>query len=168
MFDAFKTAPRHVPKPVVIELRDGRRLRGTLQLPVQETAETLLRKAMPFLTIRTQKGDIAINRDNIAALLLGEEAKAPEAPKTRVRPKVKAQPATHQEHGFDPCRILNVRPGATRHEIKTAWRKRIAECHPDSVRSRGGSDDVVAAAQRQAALVNSAYQALIGVKRGAA
>lgn len=167
MFDAFKTAPRTVPKPVVIELRDGRRLRGTLQLPVAETAETLLRKAMPFLTIRTSKGDIAINRDNIAALLLGEDAMAQTA-KPANDQEAPRQPSTPPGWGFDPCRILDVRPGASRDEIKTAWRKRIAECHPDRVRARGASDDVIAAAQRQAALVNSAYQSLICLRSNVA
>lgn len=148
------------PRPVTIELRDGRRLRGVLQLPRRETAETLLRRATPFLTIRTSQGDIAINRDMIAALLLGDEADEAAAAS-------RALPATAQRIGFDPCRILRVSPGASRDDIRTAWRKRISECHPDKVRAKGASASVIAAAERQAAQVNAAYQTLISLRAGA-
>lgn len=169
MFDALRKSSRLETRAVVIELRDGRRLRGNLQLSKHETADTLLRRAGPFLTIRTPKGDVAINRDNIGALLLGEDAieKALSRPAQSTN-RTSAPASPRPSRAFDPCRVLGVRPTASREEIKAAWRSRIAECHPDRVRTIGASADQIAAAHRQAAQVNAAYQALILRKNNSA
>lgn len=162
MFADRLTKERRAARPVTIELRDGRRLTGTLQLPENLTAQQLLRRATPFLTIRTPQGDLALNRSMISALLLGDEAvRAQDEEKAKVAEPVR--PIT----GTDPCRILNVRPGASRDEIKAAWRKRISQCHPDKVAGRGAADDIVAAAQAQAAAVNAAYRSLMAMRAGA-
>lgn len=166
MFESRTPKKALDPRAVTIELRDGRKLRGVLQLPRHETAETLLRRATPFLTIRTGQGDIAINRDMISALLLGNDKEA--AADIKTAGAAASSPKRPQKvTGFDPCRILQVRPGASRDEIKSAWRKRISECHPDKVRARGSADHVVAAAERQAAQVNAAYQTLLSLRSAA-
>jgi hypothetical protein len=157
---------------VVIELRDGRRLRGHLQLPDSESANSLLARAKPFLTIRTSSGDISFHRDTIAAVLMrdegdGEMPLAPAASRTRTEaPAAKPEARRAQPSGFDPCRVLDVRPGASREELKAAWRRRIAECHPDRIAAQGAPADIVAAAQRQAATINAAYQQLSAMRRG--
>ncbi|MCQ8184216.1 J domain-containing protein [Parvularcula maris] len=159
------------PREVVIELRDGRKLRGRLQLAASETGAGLLAKAKPFLTIRTPQGDVAFHRDMIAAVLLKDE-RAVLASKTETARSVpptgpdQRKERAAEVQGFDPCRILDVRPGASREELKAAWRKRIAECHPDKMAARGAPADIVAAAQRQAAQINAAYQTLSVMRRG--
>lgn len=168
MFEAVKAKNSTLPRQVRIALRDGRVMSGVLHLKRTDTASSLLAKAMPFLTIRTSKGEIAINRADIASFEVGASAaqpKAAEAPSARsYEAKSHRIAPAKAQWGFDPCRILDVRPGASREELKTAWRKRISECHPDRVSARGASEDVVKAAQRQAALVNSAYQTLLAMR----
>ncbi|NRA28654.1 MAG: J domain-containing protein [Parvularculaceae bacterium] len=165
MFQKARLKSNVQPRPIVIELRDGRTLRGRLQLGPEVRAETLLAKAGQFLTIRTPKGDVAINRDMISALLIGEDeiASHRQGKGPKEQPKEKLE-ATKSSKGYDPCRILRVRPGATSAEIKAAWRARIQECHPDRVRGGGHHESVVQAAQREAAMVNAAYQTLTSLR----
>lgn len=195
MFKTAKMDSSLSVRPVVIELRDGRRMTGTLHLPRTETAASLLGRAKPFFVVRTPTGDIAINSADIRALLLDEEARRAmpgrgnadrEEPRradaTVVSPrrdafkKPRKAPAGERRErrsswkpvgagGFDPCRILGVQPGASAEELKAAWRRRMAECHPDKVQGRGFGDDIVAAAQARAALVNQAYQSLMAMRR---
>jgi len=161
MFQKARLKSNVQPRPVVIELRDGRVLRGRLHLGAQERADTLMAKAGQFLTIRTPKGDIAINRDMIAALLIGEEAiEARRQEANADQPHATAAKEPEADKGYDPCRILRVRPGATPLELKAAWRQRIQECHPDRMRGDGHHESVIQAAQREAAMVNAAYQTL--------
>lgn len=161
MFQKARLKSNVQPRPVVIELRDGRTLRGRLQLAAEMRAETLLSKAGQFLTIRTPKGDVAINRDMISALLIGEEDIANfRQGKGQKDEKKQNIEQSKTARGYDPCRILRVRPGATQAELKAAWRERIQECHPDRVRGGGHHESVVQAAQREAAMVNAAYQTL--------
>lgn len=156
MFEAAKPKPRLEPRPVTIELRDGRRLTGVLHLRRKDTAEAMLRNAMPFLTVKTPQGELAINRDNIAALLLGDEA---------VQAKPAAPKNDNPKGAFDPCRILQVRPGASPEELKSAWRRRMNEVHPDKLRGRGCSEWLIAAAEDEAAEVNAAYEALSNLRQ---
>jgi hypothetical protein len=182
-FQPTEPQPRE-SRAVTIELRGGRRLTGVLNLPKRATTETLLGTASPFLTIRTSRGDLAINREEIVAILLEEPRPAPEeALRRQARMDVREEAlrvmrerrrrgftsssraplSAHQ--GVDPCRVLKVRPGASQEELRSAWRQRIREIHPDKLRSEGRPDDVVAAAEREAAIVNSAYQTLVAQKR---
>ncbi|GGY53028.1 J domain-containing protein [Parvularcula lutaonensis] len=169
MFEAVKAKKSTTPRQVRIALRDGRVMSGVLHLKPTDTASSLLAKAMPFLTIRTSRGEIAINRADIASFEVGGTAAQDQAAPKPANDKAHAAHArpiapAKAQWGFDPCRILDVRPGASREELKAAWRKRISECHPDRVSARGASEDVVKAAQRQAALVNSAYQTLLAMR----
>lgn len=174
------------PRPVTIELRDGRKLTGYLRLAEHQTSASLMGSKKPFLTIRTRSGDLSLARNMIAAILIGQEGEdvqAKDAPKPRAksanpqaarrpfrpRPANQGKPFALRagEGSFDPCRILGVRPGATNEELKSAWRRRIAECHPDKIAGQGAGDDVVQAAQTKAAQVNAAYQALVAARRTA-
>ncbi|MEM1409996.1 MAG: hypothetical protein AAGG79_04530, partial [Pseudomonadota bacterium] len=70
MFEKAHIKPSMKHRQIIIELRDGRTLKGRLLLPSLMSAEGLLARATPFLTIRTPDGDVAMHRDLIAALLL--------------------------------------------------------------------------------------------------
>jgi len=50
---------------------------------------------------------------------------------------------------LDPFKILGVSPNATKEEVKKAFRKKAAECHPD----RGGSNE-------EMIKVNAAWEAI--------
>ncbi|NNU17007.1 J domain-containing protein [Parvularcula sp. ZS-1/3] len=157
MFDAKTQGQKLTPRAITIELRDGRRLKGVLQLPKSATAGKLLRGNSAYLTIRTPKGDLAIARDNIAALLLGDDALSSEAPRPRNDvPRIASRIRRDEHH-----RLLSIHADATPAEIKAAYKKRIFECHPDRVRSNGGSPSTVRAAEEHAAKVNAAYATLM-------
>lgn len=167
MFEPARIKTHQPPRPVTIELRDGRKLRGHLRLAANVTPEALLSRRSPFLVIRTRKGDLAINRDMIAAILLGSETdEEPKRKPGQGNTEAKDRDAS-KTAAPDPCRVLRVRPGASESELRDAWRRRIRECHPDIMRSRGHGEDVIRAAQREAQAVNAAYQKLRGL-RGAA
>ncbi|MEE4210691.1 MAG: hypothetical protein V2I43_15675, partial [Parvularcula sp.] len=68
-FQPTRPEPREA-RAVTIELRDGRRLSGVLSLPKRETSATFIGRAQPFLTIRTSRGDLSINRAEIVAILM--------------------------------------------------------------------------------------------------
>ena len=187
MLNSFFTNALRPTRSVVIELRDGRRFKGELKLSPDETAASLLRKATPFLKVRTKKGDVAINRHSIAALLLGDdEIRLAHGPHVRPisRDDVKAPRSRRAYTAYDAAdafarteqqrperpkvdpalqrafRVLKLQPGANQAQIKMAWRRRIAECHPDRVSGGGASKLAVEAAQEEAAQVNAAYQML--------
>jgi DnaJ-domain-containing protein 1 len=170
MFESAVPRQKLTPRPVVIHLRDGRRFKGVLNLRASESVGSLLERSNPFLTVRTSSGEIAIARDQIAAMMLGDrEAEtrseaAPERPRHR---RGTGKPRASAAYGGnDPCRILDVRPGASQEELKAAWRRRIQECHPDKIRGRGAAEDVVRAAQVEAAQVNAAYRTLMAMREG--
>ena len=158
MFQTARPKNHKVPRPVRIELRDGRVLRGTLMLSRSETTTSLLGKASPFLTVKTADGELGINRDAIAAILLGDAETSSEAPKPQ---RARAHPLDGEDDKVaDPCRVLRVRPGATEAELKSAWKARMQQVHPDKLQSSGAAPSIIAAAQREAALVNEAYEKL--------
>ncbi|MEM1381311.1 MAG: J domain-containing protein [Pseudomonadota bacterium] len=162
MFQPLKAKKREEQKNVVVELRDGRRIWGTISLSGGSTASDVLRQnTSEFVSVQTTDGEHAIHRDMIAAVLtepkdgpLGDDDEAP-ADLWR----------DTEDDTFDPCRILGVRPGSSARELKDAWRRRMRQCHPDSVRARGFADHVVDAAQYQAQIVNRAYETLMGLRQ---
>ena len=165
MFQAVRIKSQRQPRSVVIETRDGRQVRGVLDLAPQTTAEMLLTSGSDYITLKTSDGAFAIHRDMIAALLIGDEhTDDAEDEEAEVR---HALWSDESEGAFDPCRILQVRPGASRDELKEAWRARMRQCHPDSVKGQGFTDEIIDAAQREAQLVNRAYETLIGLRRPA-
>jgi hypothetical protein len=60
----------------------------------------------------------------------------------------------------DPWAILGIRPGAPIEEVKRAYRRRMAEYHPDKVASLGV--ELRELAERKSREINSAYAALSG------
>jgi DnaJ like chaperone protein len=48
-------------------------------------------------------------------------------------------------------------PGATREEVRHAWRRVAAENHPDRMLQRGAPPEFVAIARDKTAAINAAY-----------
>ncbi|MGE0046883.1 MAG: TerB family tellurite resistance protein [Hyphomonadaceae bacterium] len=57
----------------------------------------------------------------------------------------------------DPYAILGLLPGATREEVRAAWRRAAAENHPDRMVQRGAPPEFVAIAKEKTAAINAAY-----------
>ncbi|MEM9810819.1 MAG: DnaJ domain-containing protein [Pseudomonadota bacterium] len=173
MFEPAKAKVNAVPRRVEIQMRDGRAFRGVLQLKKTASVATLLAGSSPFLSVKTSKGEVAINRDTIAAILLDDEQGIPVIDAEIVsEDKANASDGpVHEEDsdGLDPCGILRVRPGASVDEIRAAWRLRIRQCHPDILQARGHPESVIQAAKIEAQRINAAYAALMEMRdRGAA
>lgn len=57
----------------------------------------------------------------------------------------------------DPYVVLNVAPDAPDDQVRTAWKRALAESHPDRAAGRGLSADQVKAAQVRSASLNAAF-----------
>ena len=90
------------------------------------------------------------------------------------RPNVKARPRTEQRASgsaagsfetasrgrFDPFDVLNLRPGASPAEVKSAYREMLAKYHPDKVTHLG--EEFQKIAHEKALDIQKAYEALAG------
>lgn len=65
----------------------------------------------------------------------------------------------------DACREIGVSRWADKKEIKTAYRKKLSEFHPDKLIARGASDVDVAFANQKLMQVKQAYDLISKVKR---
>jgi DnaJ-domain-containing protein 1 len=75
------------------------------------------------------------------------------------------RPSTHQPQPLashigatHACQLLGVSATATREEIRSAYRRRVIQCHPD--RFPGASDAIYRTATQQLADLNQAYRLL--------
>lgn len=87
------------------------------------------------------------------------------SPKTQARPQADqegaAGPAEGAQKGeFDPFEVLNVSPGASPEEVKTAYREMLSKYHPDKVSHLG--DEFQKIAHDKALDIQKAYETLGG------
>ncbi|MEM7739364.1 MAG: DnaJ domain-containing protein [Pseudomonadota bacterium] len=181
MFGPAKLKPSMVSRRVEIQLCDGRSFKGSLRLPKTATINSLFVGSSPFLMVKTQKGEIAINRASISAVMLGDEVSA--TPRSPQRERQERQPfqARGPRHRFEPPKrparnsglanpsgVLGVAQDASMAQVKSAWRQRMKECHPDALAARGCNADAIKRAQVEAANVNAAYRAILAMHQDAA
>lgn len=57
----------------------------------------------------------------------------------------------------DPYAVLGLLPGASTEEVRQAWRRLVAENHPDRMLQRGAPPEFVAIAGEKTAALNAAY-----------
>jgi DnaJ like chaperone protein len=60
----------------------------------------------------------------------------------------------------DPYAVLDVTPDASDETIRAAWRRALAEAHPDRVIGRGLPEEYVEVAHAKSAAINAAYDAV--------
>ena len=60
----------------------------------------------------------------------------------------------------DPYAVLGLAAAASDDEVRDCYRRLMSEHHPDKVRARGGSANEIAAAERRASEINTAYEAI--------
>ena len=65
----------------------------------------------------------------------------------------------------DPYRVLDVAPDATDEAVRAAWKQALLQHHPDKAVGRGLSDERVAAAEKQASAINTAFEAVMHERR---
>ena len=58
----------------------------------------------------------------------------------------------------DPWSVLGVRPDASFHEIRAAWRKQVRDCHPDRLKARGVPEEAVRLAETRLRDINKAWE----------
>jgi DnaJ like chaperone protein len=74
--------------------------------------------------------------------------------------------ATHLgQETDDPYLILKVAPDVSDAELHAAWRRAIADAHPDRARARGLPEDFVEIAELKAAAINAAHDAALNERR---
>jgi DnaJ like chaperone protein len=72
-----------------------------------------------------------------------------------------------KRRGPDPYRVLGVARDAGDEVVKTAWRKAVAECHPDRHFAHGLPDEAMAILTDRLAALNAAWEA-VRLERGLA
>ena len=60
----------------------------------------------------------------------------------------------------NPYDVLGVKPAITNEELKSHYRKLVAENHPDKLMARGVPKEFVAIATEKVATINEAYEAI--------
>lgn len=74
--------------------------------------------------------------------------------------------ATHLGAGpNDPYVILGVEPDATDEQLRGAWRRALADAHPDRVIARGLPPEFVEVANAKSAAINAAYDSAMRERR---
>ena len=74
--------------------------------------------------------------------------------------------ATHLgQEADDPYLILKVDPDVSDLELHAAWRRAIADAHPDRARARGLPEDFVEIAELKAAAINAAHDAALSERK---
>ena len=74
--------------------------------------------------------------------------------------------ATHIGSGpDDPYVVIGADPGASDEAVHQAWRKAMAEAHPDRVTARGLPAEFVEVANMKSAAINAAYTAITEARR---
>jgi DnaJ like chaperone protein len=66
---------------------------------------------------------------------------------------------------YDPYNILNASPRATDAELKSQYRKLVAENHPDMLMARGVPPEAVGIATKKLAAINAAYEEITASRR---
>ena len=66
----------------------------------------------------------------------------------------------------DPYAVLDVPPDAPDDHVRSAWRRRLSEAHPDRVIARGLPAEFVDMAHAKAAAINAAFDAIMRERRG--
>jgi DnaJ like chaperone protein len=60
----------------------------------------------------------------------------------------------------NPYEVLGIDPSIGNEELKTHYRKLIAENHPDKLLARGVPEEFIAIATEKVATINEAYEAI--------
>jgi DnaJ like chaperone protein len=60
----------------------------------------------------------------------------------------------------DPYAVLGLSPGASLEAARSAWKRLVADTHPDSVQSRGAPAEFVRIAEAKTAALNAAFAAI--------
>jgi len=77
--------------------------------------------------------------------------------------------ATHLGAGQDdPYVILGVAPDASDPEVRAAWRRQLAEAHPDRARARGLPSEFIEVAEAKAAAINAAFDSVLRERKAMA
>ena len=58
----------------------------------------------------------------------------------------------------DPCELLELPPGASLEEARSAWRRMVRESHPDALRARGVPEEAVRLAEARLVALNRAWE----------
>ena len=62
-----------------------------------------------------------------------------------------------QPQADDPYEVLGCQRGATDDEVKGAYREKVKQLHPDTLRAQGLSEELIALANGQMARINAAW-----------
>jgi DnaJ like chaperone protein len=65
----------------------------------------------------------------------------------------------------DPYTVIGVRHDASDAEIRAAWKRQLAEAHPDRARGRGLPSEFIEVAEAKAAAINAAFDAIMRERR---
>jgi DnaJ like chaperone protein len=68
----------------------------------------------------------------------------------------------------DPYAVIGVRHDASDSEIRAAWKRQLAEAHPDRARGRGLPSEFIEVAEAKAAAINAAFDAIMRERRAMA
>ena len=76
----------------------------------------------------------------------------------RARDETHREPATRSERAFDPYQILGISASSSQEAIRSAYRARMSEYHPDKVAHLG--EELQELAHRKAQEIQEAYRQL--------
>lgn len=141
----FDTDDRVAKKKIEVELRltDDRSLLGTLFVRGDQRLSDLLNDERKFLPVQTSDGLIV----NIGKSMIAQATQLDQR--------------ASEEHFNDPYEILGIKSNASEEEIKKAYHRLSAECHPDHMQAIGLAGEFMDLANTKMVRVNDAYQRIV-------
>ena len=128
---------------VNIRLQDGTFLDGHVFCSLEQRVSDLLNDDREFIPFESMNEDIIMVRKGVVAQIQTREE------------------SSGKQISSDPYKLLEIDPGSTREEIRSAYHDKVRAYHPDRIISLDLPEDMTEYANDMLSRINAAYETLM-------